>query len=419
MQKTAVRRIFPTYSGSDIDPFQIPGEPKMTMRATGLAGVPAAEADDLESRYSYQAPYVPDVDAFVDSVLSKTVIPYQVEVQPGRITGKNLCWLPCSYCYGGSTDQSGDRLTPERYTDLIRQTAAGPHGGTGKIIFAGYATDPLNYEHIEDIVETALDNRQITGFNTKALRVSDRLVGLLSAPDTVGTSYFNISVDAGSTETYNVVHGVRSKTDMYGKVLDNLRRISAARDANGAARDLSVSYLLTRVNNSEHEVENAIRDIADAGADLIRFTFPQLPRGKDTDKDTIIPNREEVRRIYERLAPLIGEFDSGRTRVLMLDTDAKFRVVPQRILPCLARFVFPTIGFDGHMYHCSQSSAPQFREMALGNLQVRDFWDAFYDYDTERFWDSMARDAYTKMERLDCRCDRKEQCVNALFKDHL
>ena len=391
----------------------------MTMRATALAGVPAGEEGDLESRYSYQVPYIPDVDAFLDAVLSKTVIPYQVEVQPGRIAGKNLCWLPCSYCYGGSAEQSGDRLTPERYVDLIRQTAAGPHGGTAKIVFAGYATDPLNYEHIEDIVEVALENGQITGFNTKALRVSDRLVELLAAPDTVATSYFNISVDAGSAATYNLVHGVRTKADMYGKVLDNLRLISAARDANGAARDLSVSYLLTRVNNSEREVENAIRDIADAGADLIRFTFPQLPRGKVTDKGTVIPNREEVRQIYNRLAPLIGEIDSGRARVLMLDTDAKFRVVPRRILPCLARFVFPTIGFDGHMYHCSQSSAPQFREMALGNLQSRDFWDAFYDYDTERFWDRLARDAYAKMERLDCRCDRKEQCVNTLFSDRL
>ena len=329
---------------------------------------------EIEARYSYEVPYVPDVDQFLEKVLSKTVVPYQVEIQPGRIKGKNICWLACSYCYGGQSPQTVERLSPQRYVDVMHQIANGPHGGVRKIIFAGYATDPLNYEHIDDLVSAAQENDQVTGFNTKAIRISDRLVDLLADPTAAATSYFNISVDAGSPEKYNQVHDITAKTDIYSKVLENLSRVATKRDENGASRDLSVSYLITRLNNENSEIEGAIRDISAAGADLIRFTFPQLPRGMDSEAGSIIPSREEAREIFERVAPLIRERSTERTRTLILDMDAKFNVVPRRILPCVARFVFPTIGFDGHLYHCSQSSAPQFRDMALGNIEKRDFW---------------------------------------------
>jgi hypothetical protein len=54
---------------------------------------------NIESRYSYEVPYVPDIDRFMETVLNKTVVPYQVEIQPGRIKGKNICWfMPASAC---------------------------------------------------------------------------------------------------------------------------------------------------------------------------------------------------------------------------------------------------------------------------------------------------------------------------------
>ena len=52
-----------------------------------------------------------------------------------------------------------------------------------------------------------------------------------------------------------------------------------------------------------------------------------------------------------------------------------------RTIPCYARYIFPTVGFDGWLYNCSQSSAPNFRSAALGDLTKKDFWDLYYDYD--------------------------------------
>jgi len=73
--------------------------------------------------------------------------------------------------------------------------------------------------------------------------------------------------------------------------------------------------------------------------------------------------------------------------------------------------VFPSIGFDGWLSHCSESAAPHFRELALGNLAERDFWDVYYDYDPAEMEAELARSA-AAMCKTGCRCDRKEHIVN-------
>ena len=112
---------------------------------------------NLESRYSYQTRYYKDVTELKEKIINKTIIPHQVEVQPGPLKG-NLCWLSCPYCYGNSAQDAGERLSPDRYLEIMKQIA---EGGVNKIIFAGYATDPLNYEHIEDLLGVTLDYNQI------------------------------------------------------------------------------------------------------------------------------------------------------------------------------------------------------------------------------------------------------------------
>ena len=80
-------------------------------------------------------------------IINKTIVPHQVEVQPGPMRG-NICWLSCPYCYGNTAIDTGERLSKERYLEIMDQIA---EGGVNKIIFAGYATDPLNYENIEEL----------------------------------------------------------------------------------------------------------------------------------------------------------------------------------------------------------------------------------------------------------------------------
>lgn len=374
----------------------------------------ATNQGDLARRYSYSTRYIADADVFMEKVLAKTIVPHQLEIQPGRIKGEALCWMSCPYCYGGTAKNTGERLSSDRLVEVLKQTAAGPNGGIDKLVFAGYATDPLNYEHVDDLLATGRDNRQIVGFHTKALRVSDRFVSELVRPDGHPMSYFSVSVDAGRSASYNEVHGITATAKAYDKVLRNLRRITDARRASGARVDVSATYLVTRVNNSSAEVEKSVRDLLDSGIDLLRFSFPQVPRGLESEQGTIIPSRAEVDEYMSRLPQIIHAADSPAQRVIIADYDAELGIDSRRTLPCVARFVFPSIGYDGFLGHCSESAAPHFRDMTLGNLAERDFWDLYYDYDTTDFWNYM-NDAYAKMERNDCRCDRKEHAVNSVM----
>ena len=60
----------------------------------------------LEKSYSYSNTIIDNFEKFKDDVISKEIIPYQVEFQPPPSSLKKICWLECAYCYGASADDS-------------------------------------------------------------------------------------------------------------------------------------------------------------------------------------------------------------------------------------------------------------------------------------------------------------------------
>ena len=77
-----------------------------------------SDKEDLVARYQYGAEYVTDYAQFRRQVLDKTIIPHQVEVQPAS-PSKEICWLKCPWCYGLSATDTGERLPPERATEIM------------------------------------------------------------------------------------------------------------------------------------------------------------------------------------------------------------------------------------------------------------------------------------------------------------
>ena len=68
---------------------------------------------DLKKVYSYKNMYVEDPQNLSEDIKNKSVVPYQVEVQPGP-KSKKLCWLDCPYCYGGSSKMTDEHLDDDR-----------------------------------------------------------------------------------------------------------------------------------------------------------------------------------------------------------------------------------------------------------------------------------------------------------------
>ena len=95
---------------------------------------------ELEKRYQFQTEYIKNVEDFESKLFEKKLVPYQVEFQaPPR--GKKICWLECPYYCGLSAEDNGERLNKDRGLEILNEIH---EGGVRKIIYAGYATDPLN-----------------------------------------------------------------------------------------------------------------------------------------------------------------------------------------------------------------------------------------------------------------------------------
>jgi len=362
--------------------------------------------EELKKKYNFKGNYIKDFKIFRDEITQKQIIPNQVEFQaPPR--GKKICWLECPYCYGLSADNNGERLSKERGLEILKQIL---DGGVKKIIFAGYATDPLNCSYIGELLDLTISNKAVFGFNTKALKISDTLLNALKNNKISEGSYISLSVDAGSNETYNLIHDVKAKkAKIYDQVLNNARRLGDIRSENYF--DLSAAYLVNINSANFNDYENFINDFMSAGCNVLRFSFPQPPKDTKTEKG-VIPTQEEINFYISDLNKLKKKYENDKCLIMITNPDGDHDIYNKpRTVPCYARYLFPTVGFDGWLYNCSQSSSPNFRSTALGDLTKDDFWKLFYNYDSENL-DSFLNVCNKKISESGCRCDRKEHIVN-------
>ena len=365
--------------------------------------------NNIENKYSFNAGYISNYQQFKKKILSKKIIPYQVEFQPPPKSIRNICWLKCSYCYGASADDTdGERMSKDLAIKTLNEIA---DGGIKKVIFAGYATDPLNSPYIEDLLEIAIDRKLIFGFNTKALKLSKHFLDLIGRNDLQPGSYISLSVDAGSNETYNAFHNIKSKINLYDRVLKNAKNISEIREFNNSKLDISAAYLINHQNSNIKDISKFINDFKDANCNLIRFTFPQQPRKTKLPKRTI-PKPSEVENLKKEISPFIQSKSTKKCKVMIVDADSEYKIFNKaRTSPCFARWLYPTVGYDGWLYHCSQSSSPNFRSFAIGDLKTSNFWDLFYNYNSQNMKFYM-KDCANKMAKSGCRCDRKMHITN-------
>ena len=164
--------------------------------------------NEVDKKYKFENKYFKDPENLKKKIIDKTIIPHQVEFQPGS-QSKKICWLSCPYCYGESAINTSERPSTERLVEILNEIA---DGGVNKVTFAGWATDPLNSKSIDDLLETAIKRKMIFGFNTKPLKVSDKFVNLLKNNEINKDSWISLSIDSGSNDVFNKVHGMETTT---------------------------------------------------------------------------------------------------------------------------------------------------------------------------------------------------------------
>ena len=367
--------------------------------------------EDLIKKYNFSSEYIKDYKKFKSEIINKKIIPYQVEFQPPP-RGKKICWLECPYCYGKSAENNQERLDKEKAKNILNEIL---DGGVKKIIFAGYATDPLNCEYIDDLLDITVSKKAIFGFNTKALKISDKFFNILKNNQLQASSYISLSIDAGSNETYNNIHDVKApKAKIYNQVLENAKRLGEIKSNNHF--DLSAAYLVNIKSAKLSDYENFINDFLNAGCNVLRFSFPQPPKDIDTEKG-VIPSKEEIKNYINDIKRLQKKYQNNDSLILIANPDIENNIYNKaRTLPCFARYLFPTVGYDGWLYNCSQSSAPNFRKTALGNLNKDSFWKLFYNYENEKI-ENFVQNCSIALTESGCRCDRKEHLLNQQVKN--
>ena len=196
-------------------------------------------------------------------------------------------------------------------------------GGVKKIIFAGYATDPLNCSYIDDLLNLTISKKAVFGFNTKALRISNRFYDILDQNQIVDSSYISLSIDAGSNETYNKIHAVKGSAKIYDKVLENTKKLGEIRKKNYF--DLSAAYLVNIHSGNEYDCEKFINDFMNAGCNLLRFTFPQQPKGIKTD-DGVVPLESEKMNYKKMIEKFKLKYENSDCSILIVDADTDHNI---------------------------------------------------------------------------------------------
>jgi MoaA/NifB/PqqE/SkfB family radical SAM enzyme len=370
------------------------------------------------NRYDYENMYVQNVDDFIKAIKNKSVIPHQVEIQPGSgINSGKLCWLNCPYCYGQSTRQIplsnriNNRLSLCDWTRLLMEIA---HGGVKKIIFAGYCTDPLNSKYIDTLLRISIGSGQVVGVYTKLLVLNVEVLCSLLSPMLVSGSYISISVDAGTNTTYNHMHGLSLNSNVFSHVKANIHRISLLRSNN---LWVTLTYLVSGWNNSADEIRAFLDFAQGMGVDLVRFSFPQIARGVDpvSDKMKNFFFRSEKERSVQvtKIKAIVSQLNYS-LNVVVADYDTVAGISNRdeighklKSLSCFSRFLFPCVGYDGRLYPCAETSAPYFNRLVLGDMVTENFWDAYYNYDADKLSGVLAKDS-EQMAKLGCICGRKE-----------
>ena len=325
---------------------------------------------------NYSANYVEDAPSFYKAVVDRTVKPHQVEFQPGS-SSSQICWMKCPHCYGINTQNTDRRLSTNRLLEIIDEVSSVP-----KIIFSGYATDPLFYKDCHYLFKKVVEQSQIIGIHSKFLKVSDKVLEALwgAQPE----SYVSVSLDAYNDVTYSTVHNFPQRA--YDKVLANIKKLA------DTGIHVNVNYLITHTNNHLSGMLSMYDDCMKAGATAVRYSVAQHPKFATYSTAPVDEVQFKVLQALDH-AVVYDEYRDERQAV-----------------PCWARWLYPTISFDGHLARCSETSSPTWDSIRLGDLADRSFWDLYYDYssnDTD------------KIAQANCMCDRKLAITNERINQQL
>lgn len=268
----------------------------------------------------------------------------------------DICNLKCGWCTDKELRRNGATLGMQIAGELFAQL--GKHK-TGVTLEGG--GEPTLHPNFREILQIGRRQHVDMGLISNGTAdISDCIRDL---------KWVRVSLDASTEEEYLEEKGA----DCFGKVLDNLKKYSKARDPKDTY--LGVGYVLTKRNQGN--LLNLIGELDAAGIDYIYLRPVE-------EAEDLAPSLEDLLNLRGRLAERTQDM---RLKYMLTVAD---RVVDKNAgLPCVAHTLTSIIHANGDVALCEKRRADN---IILGNLHQNTFeeiWEsAFHEEVSQKLLDA-------------------------------
>lgn len=247
------------------------------------------------------------------------------------------CNLNCQWCTDKELRKNKATLNSQVVENLFREFW---RHGTGVTLEGG--GEPTLHPDFREIVEMGKQSGIDMGLITN---------GIVDISDCVeNLKWIRVSLDSSTAEEYIREKGV----DCFGHVLENLRKMSAAREANQTF--IGVGYVLTTRNQSN--LMGLVKQLDNVGVDYLYLRPVE-------EAPSITPTLEDLLTIRKQLADATANM---RIKYMLPIND---RVVDKNAgLPCIAHSLTSIIHANGEVALCEKRREDG---IILGNVYEKSF----------------------------------------------
>ena len=315
--------------------------------------------------------------------------PIHIEIDPTAFC--NHACVRCSYTQeidgmrATTIYQQGDRLTLERFTELVAEFKT---LGIKAITLSG-GGEPLSHPQINPMIEAIHQAGIELGVITNlSLKVD---IPLLSR-----AVWVRASLDAGSEESYEILHRPPDGRKAFNKVLDNIEQLKRA----NPKLDMGVNFIVQPENYTE--ILQAAELVKARGASYIRFV-PAITTEK-IDYAALWP---EIDRLQQQSQVLVDD------HFHVFTIKERFEAIEDRKKSysfCYKQQIHPLLGADGNIYPCCLLK--YYPQHALGSVLEHSF---------EAVWTGKQRRAWVENLNVDecppCWFDKTNEFIEYMLEE--
>lgn len=327
--------------------------------------------------------------------------PVQIEIHPYSAQQESPCSNDCVWCTRKydrqklvSKQERG--IDPDRLIEFI-ESFDGP--GIQEFALAGNSTEPLLYPRIEEVIASIKAVGSAVRLYTN-FQHGERILDVV--PKMGETDIIRISLDAGSADSYQKTH-CPVNPHAFDTIMQNLGALLKKRKKSKGKFAVIVTYLVSRLNCGDTEIEGLMRWCAQEGVDAVTFIRPLAPSHSNQEFSAL--SQAEAKNVASLVASLEKDLAGCCTEFTFSMAHDVERSKPFK--SCHYWKMAAVLGSRGMFFPCTSTAVAEYVDR-LGRAHIHskdfDFWAFWKD---EKKWTSLD---------LGCcpECTRAEYAFNRL-----